>query len=297
MRTAVGLIGVEQWYGGDLTKLAEPLKVADDMGIDKMVVVDHVVMGENIHKYPYGPFPGTIEFPWLEPMVQLGAFASLTKRIKLCTGILINPLRAAALAAKQIATLDYLSNGRVEIGLGTGWQQEEYIACGVPWEGRFEHMEEQVRVWRKLWSEAPTSFHGKYANFDKIWCLPFPKQGKDIPILFGIAPTDRNIARIADVGDGWTPLEMDPAKLAEPIQKLRTAFQARGRDPRSLEVQCNMAPVTGKNGRFDLDATLANVPAYRDIGITTLQAHPPLFCESIKDFGPFLEKVQRAVKG
>jgi probable F420-dependent oxidoreductase len=297
MRTAIGVIGLESWFGGDFAVMAELVKIADQEGVDQISVVDHVVMGEATDKYPYGEFQGSPTYPWLEPVVQLATYAGVTKHIKLATGIIIAPLRPAAVLAKQLATLDVLSHGRIQIGLGVGWQKEEYDACGIPWEGRYDHMEEQVRVCRRLWSEAPLDFHGKYVNFDRIYQLPHPPQGADIPIYFGIIPNERNIARIADVGDGWLPMENDPKKLAEPIKRIKQAFAARGRNPDTLEVRTTIAVVKNANGKPDLDATLATMPVYAEAGVSTLRIPPPFFCRGLDDYTPFIKKMVRAARG
>jgi alkanesulfonate monooxygenase SsuD/methylene tetrahydromethanopterin reductase-like flavin-dependent oxidoreductase (luciferase family) len=158
-----------QWGGGDIQKILRWSQVADKAGMDAVVVVDHVVMGENLSAYPYGAFPGGPDGPWPEPIVLLSAIAAVTTRIRLMTGILISPLRPTALVAKQLATLDVLSNGRTDIGVGTGWQKEEYDAVGLPFEGRFTRLEEQIAACQVLWRDAPASFHGKYDNFDGIY--------------------------------------------------------------------------------------------------------------------------------
>jgi probable F420-dependent oxidoreductase len=295
MKTAIGTFGAEAWFGGDVRSVTEVVKIADDLGVDQVITSEHVVMGPNHDKYPYGPFPATFDHAWIEPMAHLSLLAGVTKRIRLATGILISPIRPAAVLAKQIATLDYLSHGRAHIGIGYGWQKEELEACGVAWKDKFDIMVEQVHVCRKLWSEGPTDFHGKFVNFDEITCFPFPVQ-KPFPLGFGVAPTDKNIAVIAELGDAWLPMEVDPVKLAEPIRKIKAAFTARGRDPNTLEVRTTMRPVMTGNG-VDLDATLATVPAYAEVGVTCLNFHPTLFATDLKDFAKKQEKIEQAVKG
>jgi probable F420-dependent oxidoreductase len=232
--------------------------------------------------------------PWIEPVVQLATFASATQRIRLATGIIIAPLRPAAVLAKQIASLDVLSHGRTDIGLGVGWQKEEYDACGVPWEGRFTLLEEQVRACRELWTKAPARFSGKYVNFENTYALPFPPQGAATPIWFGIAPRGRNLERVAELGDGWLPMERDPALLAEPIAVIKQAMAARGRDPGKLEVRASYHIVPGADGKPDLAATLAQTEAYAKVGVTVMRFEPGLFCRTLEDYPAFLERVLAA---
>ncbi|HLS80033.1 MAG TPA: LLM class flavin-dependent oxidoreductase, partial [Steroidobacter sp.] len=160
VQVAIGIYGLQQWYGGDFAPVVDLARIADEAGVDQVSITDHVVMGENVDKYPYGRFPSPLDFPWFEPLTVLAAIAGATRRIRLSTGVLIAPLRPAVLLAKQLATLDVMSRGRVSIGLGLGWQKEEYDAAGVPWEGRYTRLEEQIRVCKLLWSEAPASFKG-----------------------------------------------------------------------------------------------------------------------------------------
>lgn len=293
---AIGLYGTHQWFGGDFAAVAEVGRIADEAGIDQVSITDHVVMGEHLENYPYGPFPAPLDYPWYEPLTVLAALAAATRRIRLSTGVVIGPLRPAVLLAKQVATLDVLSRGRVTLGLGVGWQKEEYEAAGVPWEGRFTRLEEQVRVCRLLWSEAPASFHGKTVSFERIHAWPRPVQRGGIPLWFGLAPTERNVERIAALGDGWIPMEQRPEQLAEHIGKLRAAFAARGRDPQSLAVRVVPRPVFRADGSADLEATLAQVPALEAAGATMVELFPALYCRGLEDLAAFCRRLA-ALKG
>jgi probable F420-dependent oxidoreductase len=294
MKTCLGVLGLEKFYRDDPAGLLELVRIADRKGIDQISVADHVTMGENLGAYPYGPFPGSSDMPWLEPIVQLSAFAAVTERIRLGSAIIIAPLRPAAVLAKQIATLDVLSHGRVDIGLGVGWQKEEYEACGAPWEGRFTLLEEQIRACRALWSEAPATFEGRFVNFGRTWSLPFPPQGRDLPVWFGLAPAGRNLTRMAELGQGWLPMERDPAKLGQPIAAIRQAMADVGRDPASLQVRATYRIQLGENGKPDLEATLAQTGAYAKAGVTMMRIEAGVFCRKAEDFEAFLERFQGA---
>ena len=287
VKIGLGLIGLQNWFGGDLMKALELIRIAEAKGLDMVSVTDHVVMGKHIENYPYGPFPMPLEFPWYEPIALLSAAAALTSRIRLTTGIIIGPLRSAALLAKQIATLDTLSHGRFDLGIGVGWQKDEYIASGLPFEGRFNTMIEQVQAMKALWRDVPARFRGGKLNFEDIYCLPQPKS---MHIMFGVAPSDLNIARIAEHGDGWIPMEQRPEKLAPIIEKLRAAFKARGRDPKTLEVRAVPKPVF-KDDAPDFDATAEAVPALLKAGATQLEYHPVMWCRGAPDFEGFVDRL------
>jgi probable F420-dependent oxidoreductase len=288
---AIGVYGLQQWFDGDFAAVLDLVRRADEKGIDQVTLTDHVVMGEHTENYPYGPFPAPLDYPWYEPITFLAAVAGVTRRIRLSAGVLIAPLRPAVLLAKQLATLDVMSRGRVEIGLGLGWQKEEYDASGVPWEGRYMRLEEQVRVCKLLWSEAPASFRGSTVTLDSIHQYPRPVQKGGVPIWFGIAPTEKNFARIAELGHGWIPMEQRPDKLAPHVASLRAAFKAAGRDPASVSVRAIPQAAFTPDGAPDLEGTLANVPALTEIGVTMIELLPIMFCRGPADFDSFLDRV------
>jgi probable F420-dependent oxidoreductase len=296
VKIGINLYGMESWFDGDFAAVVELMKVAEDAGIDEVGVAEHVVMGENLQNYPYGKYQPDLLTPWFEPIAVLSAVAAVTRRIRLSTGILIAPLRPAVLLAKQLATLDILSRGRLTIGVGTGWQKEEYDAAGVPWEGRYTRLDEQLRVCRQLWSESPATFKGKTVNYERIHARPFPVQPGGIPVWFGIAPTERNFKRIAESGDGWIPMEKDPAVLKGDIDKLKAAFTRAGRDPASAGIKVSGAVLFGSDGKPDLEKSLATVPALAEVGVTCVEFAPLAFCRP-DGFGAFCARAARAKGG
>ncbi|MBK7252227.1 MAG: TIGR03619 family F420-dependent LLM class oxidoreductase [Gammaproteobacteria bacterium] len=297
VQVAIGLYGLQRWYDGDFAPVVGLARSAEEAGVDQVSITDHVVMGENLDKYPYGPFPAPLDFPWFEPLTVLAAIAGGTSRVRLSAGVLIAPLRPAVLLAKQLATLDVMSRGRVSIGLGLGWQKEEYDAAGVPWEGRYVRLEEQVRVCRLLWSQAPASFQGETVRFERIHAWPRPVQPGGVPMWFGLAPSDRNVERIAELGDGWIPMEQRPDKLTGHIARLRKAFAARGRDPQSLAVRVVLRTVFRADGSPDLEATLSAVPALVHAGVTMVEVLPLVFCRGPQDFDAFCRRLAAVKRG
>lgn len=290
VRVCISVLDMERWSGGDFAAVTDMVALADRKGIDQVTVVEHVVMSENTDPYPFGKFMGKPDSPWPDPMMQLATYAGVTKNMTLSSGIVISPLRPAVVLAKQLATLDVLSRGRVEIGFGTGWQKEEYDACGVPFEDRFAHMEEQIRVCKQMWREAPTSFHGKHVNFDRLWCIPFPVK-KNIPVYLGVAPTGKNIARIAELCEGWLPMEQDPAKLVEPVARIKEAFRAHGRDPESLVVRASLKAIFTGGKRADLEETLKQWPDYAKAGVNIARFPVTLFCRGQDEYEKFLDRL------
>ena len=286
VKMSIGLLGIERLIGGDFAKVVDVARQAEEAGIDMLSITDHVVMGEHVENYPYGAFPLPLDYPWFEPMVVLAAIASATKTIRLSTGVLISTLRPAVLLAKQLATLDVMSRGRVTIGLGIGWQKEEYDASGLPWDNRYTRLDEQVAVCKLLWSQAPASFHGKTVNFDNIHAFPRPVQAGGIPLWFGLKPTEKNFARIAEYGDGWIPMERDPVILAGHMKALRDAFAAKGRAPTDAKVRVGIRP-----DGHDLDAALASSKAVVDAGADVLEFIVSAWCKTEAELPAFFAKL------
>jgi probable F420-dependent oxidoreductase len=292
----MGLFGLQRWFDGDFAAVVDLARIADDKGVDQVSLTDHVVMGERVDRYPYGTFPAPLETPWYEPVTVLAAIAAATRRIRLSSGILISPLRPAVLLAKQLATLDVMSRGRVEIGIGTGWQREEYQASGVDFERRYRIFDEQVRVCRALWSEAPVTFKGETVALERIHQWPRPVQRR-LPIWMGLAPTPRNCQRIAELADGWIPMSKDPAALTAGLSDIRTAFAARGRDFAGFQTRVVLPGVFRADGTPDLTGSLAAIPALKAAGVTMVEILPVMFCRGPDDLAGVLEQALNATKG
>lgn len=293
VRVAVGLFGYQNFFGGDLAKAVDFARIAEGEGIHLVSITDHVVMGKRTDRYPYGPFPVGPEWPWPEPMVVLSAIAATTSRVRLSMSVLIAPLRSAVLLAKQAATLDVISGGRLDLGVGVGWQEEEYTASGVPFEKRLSRMTDQLRACRALWTQQPASFESPTVSFRDVTQVPAPAQPGGVPLWFGIAAAERNCQRIAELGAGWVPISVDPGAIAPGVAKLRAAFRAAGRDPAALGVRAGLRPRVGSDGRPDLEATLAQVPAMADAGVTCIEMQPSAFCRERADLVPFLRRIAK----
>jgi probable F420-dependent oxidoreductase len=209
--------------GGDWRFLLDLARAADDAGIDRVVVTDHVVMGHNTQEYRWGKFPLPPEGPWAEPLAVLTAMAAVTSRVRLSTGILIAPLRPAALLAKTVATIDQMSGGRVDLGVGTGWQREEYEAEGLDFARRGQLLTDTVGACRALWTDTPASFSSPTLSFDDVFCAPKPAQAR-LPVWFAGTLNERNLRRVVELGDGWIPImgaSIDDIRAGAAPERLR----------------------------------------------------------------------------
>ncbi|HLG86827.1 MAG TPA: TIGR03619 family F420-dependent LLM class oxidoreductase [Alphaproteobacteria bacterium] len=285
MKFGLNVMGIEGLYGGDLGAVLQMVSRADAKGIDLISTCDHLGFDGAAHaeRLRTHGFPYPIEQPWYEPIAFLSAVAAVTKRARLSTFVLVATLRPALLLAKQLATLDAISGGRVTIGLGVGWQKQEYEAAGMEFEGRFGRLEELVSACRVLWSQAPARFQGEHIRFENFHCRPFPVQRDKLPVLLGFAPTDRNFERIARVADGWAVNPTDLPSFGERVAALRKILAAHGRDPNKIEIEVQFAPVRGKNGGIDWDATAASAADWTKAGATTLSPVALQFCRTPAD--------------
>jgi probable F420-dependent oxidoreductase len=255
-------------------------QLAERAGFGQFVITDHVVMGEQTHQYPYGPWPTPLDFPWWEPMTVLTAVAASTRTIGLTTGVLLSPLRPAALLAKQAASLDRLSGGRLELGLGAGWQEAEFAACRVDFRTRRSYFVEQIRVMKRLWTEPKVTFHGQFHAFDAIYCHPQPQQPEGVPIHVGIAPSDANLPWICELADGWLPIDDDPAVYEPLIARIKVALERAGRDPARFRFRARFPYVTDASGQASLARTFERVPELVRAGLTDIEVYPIVYLRS-----------------
>jgi probable F420-dependent oxidoreductase len=186
--------------GQDRVALKEYAQALEEIGVDTLHVVDHVV-------YAWPSADGTQRSQYrgdlwhLEPFVTLGFLAAVTERVGLETGVIVLPQRPPALVAKEAATVDVLSNGRLRLGVGVGWQEPEYEAMGVPFRQRGSRMEEALVVLKKMWSEQHISHDGRYYRMNDVGMEPKPLQKPHPPIIIGggLPIADR----VGRLGDGW----------------------------------------------------------------------------------------------
>lgn len=267
---------------GDWRGLLDTARAADGAGVDRIVVSDHVVLGPHTADYPWGRFPTAADGDWLEPLATIAALAAVTERVRFLTGVLVAPLRPAALLAKSAATIDVLSGGRLDLGVGTGWQREEFDAVGLDFERRGELLTRAIEGCRSLWTGEPVTIGGPAtlgeADADgpgtEVWCNPKPVQDP-LPVWFSGTLTRRNVDRIVRLGDGWIPIMgASVVDLADGVATLHAALAEAGRDPAPLAVRAALPVARDADGRADVAATFAAVGALVAAGATDV--HVPL---------------------
>jgi probable F420-dependent oxidoreductase len=247
---------------GDAAAIRAFIEAVEEIGFDHVVVFDHV-LGADRRGHPERGSGWGLEHPFHEALVLLGYFAGLTSRIGLSTGILILPQRQTALVAKQAAEIDLLSNGRLRLGIGTGWNRVEYEALGADWSTRGTRSEEQVEVMRALWRHEVVAFRGRWHTIDDAGLNPMPVQ-RPIPVWLG-GKADPVLRRIARIGDGWffNSNRDRPADAAPQIETLRGYLREVGRDPADFGIESWIMAGVG-----DTDAQVAEAIDWRAVGAT-----------------------------
>lgn len=275
-RLVVGLPSFAAEDPGDWAHLFRQARLLDQAGVDRVVVSDHVVFGEHLEEYGRpeiggragGTQPTGPDGHWLEPMTTLAALAGVTSRIRLGTSILVAALRRPVVLAKTAATLDVLSGGRLDLGVGVGWQREEYEAAGLSFEGRGALLDASLEVCQALWREPRAEYRSEGLQFEAIHMMPKPRQTGGVPIWVSGTVNRRVVRRLTRFGSGWIPWGEDADDVAAGIARMRDALLAAGRDPSDLRVVGNLRLRRRPDGSPDAEATMAPAAALADAGVT-----------------------------
>jgi len=267
----------------DWRYVVDRAQAAEEAGIDRIVVSDHVVFGENLDAYGRPELGGILggrqptgpDGCWLEPLTSLAVIAGATTRVRLCTGVLLAALRRPAVLAKSAATLDVLSGGRLDLGVGIGWQREEYEAAGLDFGGRGRLLDHTLEVCEALWRESRASYASDELRFDGIHMMPKPVSPEGVPIWISGTLNDRVLARLARFGAGWIPWGADLVDLATSIGRMREGVAALGRDPDGIGVVGSIL-LAPRGDTIDAGATMAPVPGLVAAGVTDVRLFLPM---------------------
>ena len=276
--------------GAEPDALADIAKLGERLGFYCMVMPDHILQPNQVNStYPYS-LTGDIlaagqsgDGEWPEQITTLAWLAGITERIRLVTSVMIIPYRNPILTAKMLSTLDMLSKGRLILGAGVGWMEEEFELLNTePFAERGAVTNEYLRAFIELWTKDDPKFEGKYVNFSDITFLPKPVQKPYPPIWIG-GQSKPAIRRAAQIGDCWHPVgaipaaPLEPEELAENLVLLHQYAEKAGRDPAIIQVSVK-APLydagdsSGPRRRFSgsSDEVRQDVQTYADVGVTHL---------------------------
>jgi probable F420-dependent oxidoreductase len=259
--------------GTGMDSALEICRAAEKLGFDSVWGGEHVIRPDAITSpYPYtedGEMPGEAETAIPDPLIWLAYVAAAAPTLRLGTCILILPQRNPLVLAKELATLDQLSGGRVELGIGVGWMREEFEALGIPWERRGARTDEYIGAMRALWSGPHAEYHGEFVDFPPATCSPRPVQDP-LPVIVG-GDTPAAVRRAARLGNGYFPGTVDLERLKILKGDLGQAAEAEGRDPADIGIHTLFGPQladprAGAEALADLGVDRVMVPAFFFIG-------------------------------
>ena len=286
----------------DLRALVRMAVEAEDAGFDAVMLSEHVVLGLSADANGRMPnpreyaLPGNQEprMPWPSSIVLLGAIAAATTRLRLAAAAIIAPLRHPLLLAKDLATLDLLSEGRLVVLPTVSWHRDEYAALGVPFERRGELLDEHLAAWRLLWRDSPATFKGRHYRFDEVYLEPKPFRPEGPRLWFGgqtLHP--RLLRRVVEHGHGFNPLGRPQP---EELDRLASAMREAGRDIRDLElVGGTRAVFPDGDSRAPLEPALASIPEQQEQGFTSFCIKPSQFIDDPREFAAWSRQVVRRV--
>jgi probable F420-dependent oxidoreductase len=286
----------------DLRALVGMAVEAEDAGFDAVMLSEHVVLGPsadangrmaNPREYA---LPGNQEpeMAWPSSIVLLSAIAAATTRLRLAAAAIIAPLRHPLVLAKDLATLDLLSEGRLVVLPTVSWHRDEYAALGVPFERRGELLDEHLAAWRLLWRESPATFEGRHYRFQDVYLEPKPYRPEGPMLWFGgqtLHP--RLVGRLVAYGHGFNPLgRPQPQEL----EHLASAMRDAGRDIAHLEmIGGTRAVFPDADSPAPLEPALASIPEQQEQGFGSFCIKPSQFIDDPREFGPWCREVVRRV--
>jgi probable F420-dependent oxidoreductase len=222
----IGFVYPQTEFGNDPSAIRDLAQSAEELGFSYVLAYDHVV-GVNPER-PGWDGPYDFQTPFQSPLLLFSFMAGVTKQLGFATGILILPQRQTTLVAKQAATLDVLSGGRLRLGVGVGWNEPEFTALGENFHDRGQRIEEQVQVLRELWTDPLVNYSGDWHSIPEAGINPLPIQ-QPIPIWFG-GHAEVVLQRAAQLGDGWLPNYLTAEDAQPALAKIDRFLEQAGRD-------------------------------------------------------------------
>ena len=218
-------------------RIDELARALEERGFESLFVPEHTHIPAS-RRTPFpsgGPLPKEYSHT-LDPFVALTAAAAATRRLRVGTGICLVIERDPIVTAKMVASLDVLSGGRFELGVGAGWNAEEMENHGTAFKSRFRVMRERVLAMKAIWTKEEAAFHGEFVNFDPIWSYPKPVQKPHPPVLLA-GESEHTRRRVVEFGDGWFPRgRVGEQTILDGIADLRERAARAGRDMRTISV-------------------------------------------------------------
>ena len=259
----IGVVFPQTEFGSDPQAVKDYAQAAEGLGYTHITAYDHI-LGANPDRPGGWRGPYTHESSFLEPFVLFATMAAVTKTIELAPGIIILPQRQTALVAKQAATLDVLSGGRLRLGVGLGWNAVEYEALGENFHNRGRRFEEQVEMLRLLWTQPLVTFNGRWHTVSDAGLNPLPVQ-RPIPLWFG-AKAEPALRRAARLADGWMTTGIGTSAEAPPyLDIVERALADAGRDRAKFGIEARLAYGSGDETVLELQAR-----GWQDLGATHL---------------------------
>lgn len=281
-------IGISTTVTARSADLAEIARLVESLGYDSLWIPEHPVIPlQRSIPFPASPDGQMPEhyMQWADPFIALTVAATVTKTIKLGTGVCLLPERDPLITAKVVASLDLYSKGRVILGVGAGWLKEETEVMGTQFNQRWKRLRETVEAMRALWTQTAASYDGELIRFPAVRCEPKPVQQLGPPILLGgVGP--RVLQRVVRTYDGWYPFVSGPDAFEKDMATLRTLAREEGRNPGTLQVTAIIDP---RDGTVPVD----ELKRYRDAGANRVVVYSQQTRQEDAD-GKGLEVVKRS---
>lgn len=283
----IGLFGINMAQVDAPDTLLPLMKRVEEMGFESVWTGEHVMIPRDYASaYPFNT-SGRIGVPpethFIDPLIALSHVAAHTTTLRLGTGINLLPQSNPLLFAKQVASLDHLSKGRVLLGLGVGWLAEEFTAMGVPFAGRGRRFDDYLRAVKKVWSGVEVEHQSDYLNWSGFKSYPLPHAPSGPPIIIG-GHSPAALRRTVATGDGWFAFPKSHDELSGLLGQLRDRAAAAGRDPATIEITALWR---------DFADGMASLETYREMGVHRLLV--PLGLLARGDLGDNLERLQETV--